>query len=188
MDSEAPTEKLHLRSVESIVSEARVRTGKQRDDTPLVTWLLEQEVETAQDFVNLSPESLEHMSSNAPGASMVLMDALRQLKQELSPGEEVETSNGSSELQPTQSLERIVAVEVHGHVGTITMNMHSKRNALSTMLCEEISNGIDRCCAAGVRVLIIRAKPGVTVWSAGHDVREFKRVDGSSGKKVSVEP
>ena len=30
-----------------------------------------------------------------------------------------------------------------------------------------------RCRAAGVRSVILRAKPGATVWSAGHDVSEL---------------
>lgn len=41
---------------------------------------------------------------------------------------------------------------------------------------------LDRCCSAGVRVVILRSSPGVRVWSSGHDVRDFKRVDGSNAQ------
>merc|ERR1719491_1376709 len=37
----------------------------------------------------------------------------------------------------------------------------------------------NECLAAGVRAVILRAEPGAQVWSAGHDIREFKRIDGS---------
>ncbi|CAJ1353748.1 unnamed protein product [Effrenium voratum] len=46
-------------------------------------------------------------------------------------------------------------------------------------VCEALSGLLDRCCCAGVRVVILRSSSGQRVWSAGHDVRDFKRVDGS---------
>merc|ERR1740139_1003882 len=38
------------------------------------------------------------------------------------------------------------------------------------------------CMAEGVRAVILRAEPGVKVWSAGHDIRDFKRIDGSDAQ------
>lgn len=49
-------------------------------------------------------------------------------------------------------------------------------------VCDELSGLLDRCCSAGVRVVILRSSPGVKVWSSGHDVRDFKRVDGSDAR------
>lgn len=116
------------------------------------------------------------------------MDAMRKLRADLLRESEHEkkSANGSSVAlgrSPSSSL-ILAKIEVMGHVGTITMNNYSHRNALSVQLCIAIREGIDRCCAAGVRVIIIRADPGVRVWSAGHDVREFKRIDGSSGAQA----
>ena len=68
------------------------------------------------------------------------------------------------------AVSHLVEVSVHGYVGTITMDHYSKRNALSHRLCRAIQDGVDRCCAAGVRVVVLRAMPGARVWSAGHEL------------------
>ena len=75
-------------------------------------------------------------------------------------------------------------MEVHGFIGIITMCNETKRNALSQHVCDELSALLDRCCSAGVRVVILRSSPGVKVWSSGHDVRDFKRVDGSKAQSI----
>ena len=71
-------------TIAQLVRAARARTNKaaRPDDEKLVAWLKQQEVATAQEFVGLSPESLASVASSAPGASLLLMDALRQLRTE----------------------------------------------------------------------------------------------------------
>jgi methylmalonyl-CoA decarboxylase len=57
--------------------------------------------------------------------------------------------------------------------GTITLNHDAKRNALSQALIEELIAALDEMRQSAVRSLILRARPGATVWSAGHDVSEL---------------
>lgn len=60
-----------------------------------------------------------------------------------------------------------------GHIGTITLDNPSKLNALSEALVRSVIDGLHEFAAAGVRVAVLRAAPGVKVWSAGHDVDEL---------------
>jgi methylmalonyl-CoA decarboxylase len=56
-----------------------------------------------------------------------------------------------------------VLQEVDGTAGTITFNHESKRNALSKPLIDEFISALDELKDAGVRSLIVRARPGVAV-------------------------
>ena len=67
----------------------------------------------------------------------------------------------------------LVLKQVDGAAGTIILNHESKRNALCKALIEELISALDEMKAAGVRSVTLRAKPGATVWSAGHDVSEL---------------
>jgi methylmalonyl-CoA decarboxylase len=67
----------------------------------------------------------------------------------------------------------LVLKQVDGTIGTITLNHESKRNALSKALLEELMAALDEMRTARVRAVILRAKPGAAVWSAGHDVSEL---------------
>jgi methylmalonyl-CoA decarboxylase len=58
-------------------------------------------------------------------------------------------------------------------IGTITLDHQPKRNALSHALVEEVLAALRGFREAKVRVVILRAQPGCTVWSAGHDVDEL---------------
>ena len=49
----------------------------------------------------------------------------------------------------------------------------SKRNALSRALIDELIAALEEIKAAAARSVILRAHPGATVWSAGHDVAEL---------------
>ncbi|WP_300329681.1 methylmalonyl-CoA decarboxylase [Accumulibacter sp.] len=62
---------------------------------------------------------------------------------------------------------------VDGNVGTITLNNPEKRNALSDALVHEVVEGLRDFSARRLRAVILRAMPGVKVWSAGHDVGEL---------------
>ena len=166
------------RSIAAVVATARAMTGKpaKPSDDELVEWLQEQEVSQEQDFLNLS-ESAWTAVKHAPGASLVLLDALEQLRQTRPKMEK------PPEVTPAPTGSKaVVEMEVHGFIGIITMCNESKRNALSQKVCDDLSGLMDRCCCAGVRVVILRASPGVKVWSSGHDVRDFKRVDGSNAQ------
>lgn len=62
---------------------------------------------------------------------------------------------------------------VDGFIGTITLNHDQRRNALSHGLVEEVVAALRSFRESKVRVVILRAKPGSKVWSAGHDVDEL---------------
>lgn len=67
----------------------------------------------------------------------------------------------------------LVETSIHDAIGTITLNHPKKRNALSATLIEDILSALAAFQEQRVRVVVVRAAPGVTVWSAGHDVSEL---------------
>lgn len=58
-------------------------------------------------------------------------------------------------------------------LGIITMDNDARRNVLCEQFLEELTALLNDFRAAQVRVVILRANPGVRVWSAGHDVAEL---------------
>ena len=63
--------------------------------------------------------------------------------------------------------------QVTESIGTITLDHERRRNALSHALVEEVITALNAFREESVRVVILRAKPGVKVFSAGHDVDEL---------------
>ena len=66
-----------------------------------------------------------------------------------------------------------VQTSVDGFVGMVCLDHFAKRNALSSGLCDAIIEALNSFAAAKMRVALLRAKPGVRIWSAGHDVDEL---------------
>lgn len=64
------------------------------------------------------------------------------------------------------------------HVATVTLANTAKRNALNADLLGGLIDCLESAGRDGTRALIIRAEPGVQIWSAGHDITELPR-DGS---------
>jgi methylmalonyl-CoA decarboxylase len=58
-------------------------------------------------------------------------------------------------------------------IGTLTLNQPAKRNALSDALVEELLAALADFQQAGMRVVVIRAASGASVWSSGHDISEL---------------
>ena len=71
----------------------------------------------------------------------------------------------------------LVATATQDHVGFITFDSPAKRNALSREMVDGIIGALDEFRRKQVRVAILRAAPGASVWSAGHDVAELP-IDG----------
>jgi methylmalonyl-CoA decarboxylase len=67
----------------------------------------------------------------------------------------------------------LVLQSVTDSIGTLTFNQSEKRNALSRALIEELISSLASLEAASIRAVVLRAAPGSTVWSAGHDVKEL---------------
>ena len=66
-----------------------------------------------------------------------------------------------------------VITTLEDSIGTIMLNHGQKRNALSQQLIADILEALGAFRQQNVRVVILRAQEGATVWSAGHDVSEL---------------
>ena len=66
-----------------------------------------------------------------------------------------------------------VLTEKQDSTGIITLDHADKRNALSEALVGEIIAALETFRTQGTRAVILRAQPGIKVWSAGHDVNEL---------------
>jgi methylmalonyl-CoA decarboxylase len=73
-------------------------------------------------------------------------------------------SNGASSL---------ASIETVGNIGVITLKNQAKRNALCHEMMRALTEAFARFAEAKIRVAILRAEPGVKVWSAGHDIGEL---------------
>jgi methylmalonyl-CoA decarboxylase len=67
---------------------------------------------------------------------------------------------------------KLLLHSINDNIGTITFNNDGKRNALTFQLLEEMIE-ILKNFENNVRVVIIRAKPGSKVWSAGLSIDEL---------------
>lgn len=67
----------------------------------------------------------------------------------------------------------MITTHIDGAVGTITLNHEAKRNALSELLVDAVIAALAEFTRQEVRCAVLRAAPGVKVWSAGHDVSEL---------------
>lgn len=67
----------------------------------------------------------------------------------------------------------LITARLDDAIATITLDHAKKRNALSEALVGEIIEAFAGFHARKARVAVLRAKPGVSVWSAGHDVAEL---------------
>lgn len=67
----------------------------------------------------------------------------------------------------------MITTQIEGAVGTITLNHEAKRNALSEQLVGEVTGALAEFSRQEVRCAVLRAAPGVKVWSSGHDVSEL---------------
>jgi methylmalonyl-CoA decarboxylase len=63
--------------------------------------------------------------------------------------------------------------KIDGLVATICLDNFQKRNALCGALVDEIIKALDSFAENRVRAVVLRARPGVRIWSAGHDVDEL---------------
>ena len=67
----------------------------------------------------------------------------------------------------------LVEKSLAGKIGVLQLNRAEKHNSLSGDLMREMMVALDELATGGVHVVIIRAAPGVKVWSAGHDINEI---------------
>ena len=67
----------------------------------------------------------------------------------------------------------LIDTRTDGDIGTIILDHLERRNALSRQLVNAIVETLQRFSHERTRVVVLRAHPGVKVWSAGHDVDEL---------------
>jgi methylmalonyl-CoA decarboxylase len=67
----------------------------------------------------------------------------------------------------------LIATDFVDDIGSITLDNPAKRNALSVQLVGGIVAALADFAQRKARAVVFRARPGVKVWSAGHDVGEL---------------
>jgi len=70
-------------------------------------------------------------------------------------------------------LMSLIIKSIENRIGTLQFNHDDKLNCLSHALMDELMAGLQSLASDGCHVLVIRAAPGVRVWSAGHDIKEL---------------
>ena len=66
-----------------------------------------------------------------------------------------------------------VQTAVVGQVGIITLGDRDKRNAIGAEMTSRVIAALESLRARQVRAIVLRAAPGMDVWSAGHDIGEL---------------
>jgi methylmalonyl-CoA decarboxylase len=69
----------------------------------------------------------------------------------------------------------LIETKIEGFVGTICLDYFEKRNAFSALLAEAVVKALESFVEGRVRAVVLRARPGVKIWSAGHDVDELPK-------------
>ncbi len=69
----------------------------------------------------------------------------------------------------------LIQTEVKGKIGVITLDNPLKLNALSEDLLGCFMTALEDFKTKNMLVVVIRAQPGVKVWSAGHDIKELSK-------------
>lgn len=67
----------------------------------------------------------------------------------------------------------LVLTEKRDTTGVIILNSFENRNALSGEMVAELIAAFNGFQALNIRAIVLRAQPGVKVWSAGHDITEL---------------
>ena len=62
-----------------------------------------------------------------------------------------------------------------GKVGVITLDDQHKRNAIAAQMVSSVVAALESLRAQDMRAIVLRAAPGMNVWSAGHDIDELPR-------------
>ena len=67
----------------------------------------------------------------------------------------------------------LITTSCDHHVGTIEFNHPQTRNSLSSALLDELINAFAEMASRRARVIVLRAEPGVKVWSSGLNIDEL---------------
>jgi methylmalonyl-CoA decarboxylase len=79
----------------------------------------------------------------------------------------------TTDAQSDDDAENGVQTDVVGQVGIITLGDRDKRNAIGAEMASRVIAALGSLRARQVRAIVLRAAPGMDVWSAGHDIAEL---------------
>jgi methylmalonyl-CoA decarboxylase len=74
-----------------------------------------------------------------------------------------------------EDADTVVRTAMIGQVGIITLDDRPKRNAIGARMAAGITTALASLRAQDARAIVLRAAPGMKVWSAGHDIDELPR-------------
>jgi methylmalonyl-CoA decarboxylase len=77
--------------------------------------------------------------------------------------------------EPGRPAGAIVRSAMTGRVGIVTLDDRRKRNAIGARMALGVVGAVDSLRAQDARVIVLRAAPGMDVWSAGQDIDELPR-------------
>ena len=82
---------------------------------------------------------------------------------------------GRTGAQPDRPAGDIVRTDLAGRVGVIILDDERKRNAIGARMAGGVVAALESLHARDARAVVLRAAPGMHVWSAGHDIDELPR-------------
>ena len=98
-------------------------------------------------------------------------EAGNRAREQLAPAERPATADGPLE----DPADPIVQTAMVGRVGILTLDDQRKRNAIGAKMASGIVAALSGLRAQGARAIVLRAAPGMKVWSAGYDIDELPR-------------
>jgi methylmalonyl-CoA decarboxylase len=81
----------------------------------------------------------------------------------------------TADCPPEGRADPIVRTAMVGRVGIVTLDDQRKRNAIGAKMAGGIVAALGNLRAQDARAVVLRAAPGMKVWSAGHDIDELPR-------------
>ncbi|MBN8285676.1 methylmalonyl-CoA decarboxylase [Zoogloea sp.] len=67
----------------------------------------------------------------------------------------------------------MLQIDITDHIATLTLDREARRNALCEEMVQAFATALESFRAVGVRCVVLRARAGCKVWSAGHDIEEL---------------
>lgn len=67
----------------------------------------------------------------------------------------------------------MLQIDIAENIGTVTLDREHRRNALCEEMVNSFSAALESFRGVGVRCVVLRARSGCKVWSAGHDINEL---------------
>jgi methylmalonyl-CoA decarboxylase len=86
-----------------------------------------------------------------------------------------EPATASADAGPDDPAGAVVRTDMVGRVGIITLDDRRKHNAIGVRLAGGIVAALRSLQAEEARAIVLRAAPGMKIWSAGHDIGELPR-------------